>query len=274
MISLAAWLRLQKSWAMDEPQFEGVGIVSDVSDGIAIIRLTSPETANALDPGDMTRLAATIDALTHDPRVRAMILTGSGRHFCAGASLNGLAGTKDRHDLAKAVGNDVRALQAAFDASPVVTIAAVNGAAAGAGAGIALMADIMLMAARSRLMFPFAQLGLIPDTGITFNLPHRIGAGRAKDVLMTGGSLSAEHCVEYGLASASHDDDMLLDEARNLAIRLAGMPDGTHAAIRNLIARTASVSMKATIEAEAEAQAIRFSAPETQQAINALAAKI
>lgn len=259
---------------MVEPQFAGVGIASEISDGVAIIRLTSPETANALDPGDMTRLAATIGAVSHDPLVRALILTGSGRHFCAGASLNGLVGTKHRHDLAEAVENDVRALQAAFDASPVVTIAAVNGAAAGAGAGIALMADLMLMSARSRLMFPFAQLGLVPDTGITFNLPYRIGAGRAIDVLMTGGSLSAEQCVEYCLASASHDDDTLLDEARNLAIRLAGMPDGTHAAIRNLIARSAPDSMKATIKAEAEAQAIRFSAPETQQAINALVAKI
>jgi 2-(1,2-epoxy-1,2-dihydrophenyl)acetyl-CoA isomerase len=175
-------------------------------------------------------------------------------------------------DLAQAVRDDVRALQAAFDASPVVTIAAVNGLAAGAGSGIALMADLMLMASSSRLMFPFAQIGLVPDTGLTYSLPRRIGEGRAMGLFLTGGALSAKQCVDYGLALACHADDEFFEESRKLAGKLARMPKGTHVAIRQLIARAGSGSGSNTIaiDAEAEAQSVRFSVSETQQAINAL----
>lgn len=259
---------------MIETQSSGVGIDIDVSDGVAVIQLTSPEMANALEPGDMLRLAAAIKTASCADSVRALILIGSGRHFCAGASLNGLAGAQDMDDLAQAVGDDVRALQAAFDASPVVTIAAVNGAAAGAGSGIALMADVMLMAASSRLMFPFAQIGLVPDTGLTHSLPRRIGAGRAMHLFMTGGTLSAKQCVDHGLALACHADDEFFEESRKLAGKLARMPKGTHVAIRKLIARAGSGSNTIAIDAEAEAQSVRFSVAETQQAIKALVGKI
>ena len=100
-ISPAAWLRLRKSWVMVEPQSAGVGIASEISDGVAVIRLTSPETANAFEPGDMLRLAAAIKTASCADSVRALILIGSGRHFCAGASFNGLAGAQNMDDLAQ-----------------------------------------------------------------------------------------------------------------------------------------------------------------------------
>jgi 2-(1,2-epoxy-1,2-dihydrophenyl)acetyl-CoA isomerase len=259
---------------MVEPQSAGVGIASEISDGVAVIRLTSPETANAFEPGDMLRLAAAIKTASCAESVRALILIGSGQHFCAGASFNGLAGAQDMDDLAQAVRDDVLALQAAFDASPVVTIAAVNGLAAGAGSGIALMADLMLVASSSRLMFPFAKIGLVPDTGLTHSLARRIGEGRAMALFITGGALSAKQCVDHGLALACHADDEFFEESLKLAGKLAAMPKGTHVAIRKLIARAGSGSSTIAIDAEAEAQSVRFSVAETQQAINALVGKI
>ncbi|BBE32463.1 enoyl-CoA hydratase/isomerase family protein [Sphingosinicella microcystinivorans] len=230
---------------------------------IAIVTLASPGRGNALGPADLGRIASVINDLATTDDVGVIILTGRDGIFSAGAALDVLADSP-ADELAAIVADQTRRLAAAIAGSPVAIVAAVDGAAAGSGAGIALLADIMVMSSSARLLFPFARLGLVPDTGINHSLIAAVGSARARALLMTGGSLSAEQCLDLGLAQTVVPEEELADAVRSLAIKLAGVPRGTHGTIRALLA---SSEAEAGLIAEAQAQADRMRDPITQAAL-------
>src|SRR5262245_51259470 len=171
-------------------------------------------------------LQGELDRLAGDGAVRALILTGAGRAFCAG------------HDLAEVVppdgsqGPDV-ATVVAESYNPIVRklaalekpiVCAVNGVAAGAGANLALACDFVLAAKTASFIQSFVNIGLVPDSGGTFFLPRLVGMARAKAMAMLGDRLTAEQALAFGLIFAVHEPDALLKESESLALRLAQMP--------------------------------------------------
>ena len=244
---------------------EGYAIAIEVDrDGpIAIVRLASPKRGNALGPTDLGRIANAIIETSAADDVGVLVLAGEGGIFSAGAALDALAGSS-ADDLAEIVADQTGRLATAIAECPVAILAAVDGAAAGSGAGIALLCDLMIMASGARLLFPFARLGLVPDTGINRSLAAAVGVAQARALLMSGGSLSADQCLSLGLAQAVVPADEFADAVRQQALDLARAPRGTHAAIRALLAPD---RIESGLVAEAEAQAERMRDPATLSAL-------
>ena len=235
------------------------------------IRLNSPESANALGKQDMSRLAARISELGSEKTVRALVITGEGASFSAGAALGDLNGA-DKDDVTSLMVAQMSAIHSALRECPVATIMALNGPAVGAGAGIALLGDFIFMADTARLAFPFARLGLVPDTGLTQSLPIAIGMTRSRAVLMSGGTLSAEECREIGVAAGVFPREAFAQEVQERAEDLAKMPTGIHYEIRQLL-QTREASAHRRLQAEATIQAGRFANEETRAVIEAIVKK-
>jgi len=206
-------------------------VIIDIDGGVARLTLNDPSKRNAVNSAMNGELSAALDDLEADPSVGAVVLTGAGKAFCAGADLSDL--------LAEETATGIQNLYEGFlrvAHSPLATVAAVNGAAVGAGMNMVLACDLVV-AARHRARFEsrFLQIGLHPGGGHTWRL-HRI-AGRSATMaaVIFGEALSAEDAVRTGLAWDAVDDDALLERAHELAARAAAQP-------KELVART-----KATI---------------------------
>lgn len=231
---------------------------------VARIRLASAERGNALKPDDFACIADLVDQLAEAPGVRAIIVTGSGSVFSAGADLADLSSVGDE-TLANIFETQTVRISEVFERCRVPTIVSVNGAAAGAACSFALMADIAIAADTARFLFPFARLGLVPDAGSTLLLAQRIGGGHARRVLLQGGSISATQALSWGLVASVHTAPELDEAAVAAASRLGAMPAGIHLAIRNLLQDSAV--LRRGLMREANAQAVRLQDPETRAAI-------
>ncbi len=224
---------------------------------IALITLNNPDKMNALGGTMLADLAADFAAAEADSGVRAVLITGAGRGFCGGAQL----GTATFAAGAK-VGDWMRAsinpLIERVRASRLPVVVAVNGPAAGAGVGLALMGDVVIAARSARFVLSFVKLGAALDGGATAFLQRAIGAPRARALALLGEPLTAEAAAEWGLIWKVVDDDALMGEAFGLADRLA---EGPPVAIRLIKAQLEAASTAALAEAldeEATAQSTAF----------------
>jgi enoyl-CoA hydratase/carnithine racemase len=194
-----------------------------VEDHIAVITLNRPGRMNTISGPMLNELTAHLVAADKDPKVRAVILTGTGRAFCAGLDLfEATSGRGIGSGAASATDLDLR------DTPPTVlfnmgkpTICALNGSAAGYGMDTALGCDIRLMARGAKMAAAFTKRGIVPESGGTWFLPRLIGWSKAAEVIFTGRTLSAEDCVEMGLASRVVEPEALMDEAMALAREIA-----------------------------------------------------
>ncbi len=197
---------------------------------VALVRLDHPP-ANVLSLAVLAELAGTFAELAADPP-GAAVLTGTDRIFSAGADVNELASPAGAAAVTDAFGTALGAL-AAIDRA---TIAAVSGVALGGGLELALACDLRLVGEGARLGQPEVLLGLIPGGGGTQRLARLVGAGRAKDLILTGRHVGAEEAVRIGLAERHHPRERLLDEALGLAASLAAGPVVAHALAKRAIA--------------------------------------
>ncbi|MCP3988388.1 MAG: enoyl-CoA hydratase [Actinomycetia bacterium] len=202
----------------------------DTNAGVATITLDRPQTLNAMNNPLMNDLKWALENVVADESVRAAVLTGSGRGFCSGADLAptadraGTDGDVDQLGETVTQGMDdifhppIRLLSQL----PVPTIAKVNGVAAGGGMGLALGCDLVVAARSARFVCTFGpRLGIVPDLGTTFHLPHLVGRARARGIAMLGESISADQAAEWGLIWAAVDDDQLDATVEDVAARLA-----------------------------------------------------
>lgn len=200
--------------------------------GVATLTLQHPDKANSLSMELQRALLAELAMLRVDHSVRALVLTGSGKAFCVGADLHEMqraaSGGKSLGEwTARMMAELTNPIVQALRDMPVPVVCAVNGAAAGAGVGLALAADIVLMARSAYFYLPFIpRLGIVPDMGTTWFLPRRIGRARAVVLTLLGERLCAEQAVQWGLAWACSDDDRLAADAAALGRRLAALPAG------------------------------------------------
>jgi 2-(1,2-epoxy-1,2-dihydrophenyl)acetyl-CoA isomerase len=198
-------------------------VLAHLVEGVATITLNRPEKLNAFTEDMHRELAHLLDRVELDRAIRAVLITGAGRGFCAGQDLSGRrrAGAVDLGDRLDRLYNPlIRRLRTLE--RPV--LCAVNGVAAGAGANVALACDIVLAARSASFIQAVVYLGLVPDAGGSFMLPRLVGRARAMGMAMLGDRISAEQAADWGLIWQVVDDDRLMDEALTLAARLAKQP--------------------------------------------------
>jgi len=227
--------------------------------GVATVRFTRPERLNALTFEIYADLRDLLGELGQRDDVRALVITGSGRGFCSGGDVEAIIGalqSMDARDLisfTRMTGTVTQRLREAR--FPV--IAAVNGIAAGAGAVIALAADLRIMARSASFSFLFTKVGLSGgDMGSAYLLPRLIGVGRATELLLLGDRVDADRSFALGLANEIVDDAELGARTDQLARRLADGPALAYAATKILIARQQDMNLGAALELDTMTQAL------------------
>ena len=173
-----------------------------VDDGLARLTFNRPEKLNSFTVAMHLEVQHALDAAAADPQVRALVVSGAGRGFCAGQDLGDRAVSGEggaRPDLGESIEKYYAPLVRRLRAMPKPVVCAVNGVAAGAGANIALACDIVIAVQTASFVQPFCKLGLVPDAGGTWSLPHLVGRARALGLALLGDALSAQQAADWGL---------------------------------------------------------------------------
>jgi 2-(1,2-epoxy-1,2-dihydrophenyl)acetyl-CoA isomerase len=224
---------------------------------VRVLTLNRPAALNSFTQDMHAELRGALDAAAADPAVRAVLITGAGRGFCAGQDLNDpgmAAGADGRPDIAAVIEKNYRPLALRLQAMPVPVVCAVNGVAAGAGANFAFCCDIVLAAQSASFIQAFSRIGLIPDCGGTWLLPRLAGRARALALALTGDKLSAADAERFGMIWQVVDDAELQSLALALAARLAAMPARALVATRHALDAAQSLSLDDALALEARVQ--------------------
>ncbi len=201
-------------------------VIVDELDGHVTITLNRPAQLNAFNETQHLEFYQALEHARDSADIRAILITGAGRGFCAGQDLSDRDPSKMNAppDLGKTIETFYNPLIRLLRDIPKPLICAVNGVAAGAGANIALACDIVLAARSARFIQAFCKLGLVADSGGTWNLPRLVGSARARALLMTGEAISAEQAAEWGMIWKVVDDDDLLNVAETMLADFAIAP--------------------------------------------------
>ena len=250
-------------------------ILYEAADGVATLTLNRPDKLNAFNEAMHGELARAIDRIEAEPAIRAVLLTGAGRGFCAGQDLN---------DRVLGEGDAPPDLGATLDRlyNPLIrricrlerpVVCAVNGVAAGAGANLAFNCDIVLAARSAKFMEPFCKLGLVPDAGGTYILPRLVGAVRARGLALLGETLSAEQAAAWGLIWRVFDDERLMPEALSLARHLATQPTKGLALTKRALLASLTNDLDAQLDLERDLQREAGRTEDYREGVSAFMAK-
>lgn len=225
----------------------------ELREQVACITLNRPDQLNALCAPMHAELREALDRAQEE--ARALLLTGSGRGFCAGQDLSERRTPPggQRPDLARSIETNYKPLILKLRGMRVPTVCAVNGIAAGAGVSLALACDAVLAARSARFILAFVRIGLMPDSGSTFFLPRLIGGGRAARLAMTGEPLAAETARDWGMIWDCVDDERLPQEAFDAAARMACGPRLAYLAIREALDRSSGSALLNQLDYERDA---------------------
>lgn len=248
---------------------------------VALVLLTDAARLNPLSMPLQEQLRAQLAAVQANTGIRALVLSGEGRGFCVGAdlsSINDQPAPGDARSVGARTADAMHALsnQLVLDLQRlrVPVVCAINGAAAGAGAGLALAGDFTLMAESSYLFFPFLpRLGIVPDLGSTWFLEHRAGRARAMGAALLGERIGAQQAVDWGLAWASAPDAALREQALALAQRLAQLPAHAVLEARRALDAAARNSLPEQLHYEAERQRELVGGPDFMEGVRAFVEK-
>lgn len=231
----------------------------DVVEGVGTITFDRPDRLNALTFDVYADLRDLLDEVEHRDDVSVLVITGTGRGFCSGGDVEEIIGqlvgtdTKGLLEFTRMTGAVVEAMRRV----PIPVIAAVNGVAAGAGAVIALAADLRILAESASFHFLFTKVGLAgADMGSAYLLPRVVGLGRATEMLLLGEKVTAGDALAIGLGSRVVPDADLAAEAADLASRMAAGPTLAYAATKVLLTREQDMDLSSSIEMEAFTQAL------------------
>jgi 2-(1,2-epoxy-1,2-dihydrophenyl)acetyl-CoA isomerase len=229
-------------------------ILTTVSDRVATLTLNRPEKMNALGPELLSQSIATLKEWGRDPEIGAVVVTGSGRGFCAGGDVSAMAREGDHKTLEQRVDGlrDVQELSWLLYNLPKVTIAAVNGAAVGAGLGIALACDLRIAAGGAKFGTAYAKVGFGGDFGTTWLLTHYAGAPKAKELFFLAENIDAAEAHRIGLVNRVVEADALMTEVSGIAARIAHGPLTSYRYMKANVNLAATVDFRTLMEREAE----------------------
>jgi 2-(1,2-epoxy-1,2-dihydrophenyl)acetyl-CoA isomerase len=234
-------------------------VLLDIKENIAIIKLNRPEVLNAIDLEMRAKLEEVIEEVRRDREIRAVILTGEGRAFCAGGDVKSQREMTGAPVIAarERVKNIHRwMINLASMEKPV--IAAVNGDAVGIGFSLALAADMIIASEQSRFSLIFSRIGLIPDAGGIFFLTRIVSLNKAKELVFTARMLDAAEAEKLGIVNRVVAHEELMSSAMELATRLANGPTQAYGLSKILLNKSSSVDFDTFLEMEALAQALTF----------------
>lgn len=230
----------------------------EIEDGIGTITLNRPDALNALSVESLEELLAVVEQATYDPEVRAVVLTGAGRGFCAGADVKEWAESDYLQDdfdgKVKSIEEPwppkAHTLMSKLYWMPKPMVAAVNGVAVGGGCDITLVADMRIASTKARFGEVYMRLGFNPDAGGTFLLPRIVGEARASELIFTGRIIDAEEALEIGLVSEVVEPEKLLERAYEIAGTFAKGPTTAIGIAKSLIRKNYHVSIEEALRNE------------------------
>ncbi|MEU1229324.1 enoyl-CoA hydratase-related protein [Streptomyces sp. NPDC005828] len=244
-------------------------VLHALENGVSWITLNRPEAMNAVTWDQRERIIALLAEASADPEVRCVVVTATGRGFCAGADLRGAPSSAERvaGDVARMIrGGAQRFVSAVLDCEKPV-IAAVNGTAAGIGAHLAFACDLVLAADSARFIEVFVRRGLVPDGGGAYLLPRLIGPQRAKELMFFGDAVPATEALGLGLVNRVVPAEELSKTAREWAERLAQGPTRALALTKQLVNASLDVDRSVAFAAEATAQEINMTTRDAQEGV-------
>lgn len=247
-------------------------IRADLADGVLTVTLNRPDRMNALTPKLLREATAAIDeGLAQGARV--LLLTGEGRAFCSGADLIGDDGDRLPDDLGDVLDDHYNPFVEKIAGLDIPVITAINGAAAGAGLGIALLGDITIAARSSYLLLAFVNIGLVPDAGATWLVAKAVGRAKALEMALLGERIPAEQAVAIGLVTRIAEDGAALADALVIARKLAAGPTIAIGMIRKQVAAALSQSLPESLATERANQSRAGFTADFKEAITAFAEK-
>jgi 2-(1,2-epoxy-1,2-dihydrophenyl)acetyl-CoA isomerase len=247
-------------------------VLFEVTNAVGVITLNRPERLNALNGEIHEGLRQAFDKIEADDGIRAVLLTGAGRGFCAGADLlQNLSGGE--RDLGASIDKDYNPLVRRMRALPKPIVCGVNGVAAGAGMNLALAGDIVIAAKSANFTQAFIRIGLMPDAGGTYFLPRLIGDTRARAMAMLGETITAAQAESFGLVYKLFEDTSFAEEALALATSLAAKPTQALAAMKAAFNASASNTLDTQLDLERDLQRKMGYTPDFAEGVKAFIEK-
>lgn len=232
----------------------------EIADGVATLTMSRPDARNALSGEMKEAFEAAIPKIAKDPAVRAVVLTGAGGAFCAGGDLRGMLAVRDQMDVQgwrqrmTSLHPWVRAL-IELD-KPL--IAAVDGAAYGAGFSLALVADFVIASPRARFCMSFMKVGLVPDCAAMYTLPRVVGVQRARELVLSAREVGAEEALKLGIAMEVVPADSLMSRAHALARSFTGASALAVSLVKRELGMSLATDLQTALAAEGDHQALCF----------------
>ena len=256
---------------------EKTPVIAALENGVLTLLLNRPQRLNAMSNALIEAMNHELARARDDADIRAVLLTGIGRGFCAGADLAG-GGTVDASadvppDLGANMDRIFNPMIRAMRDLPKPIVGAINGVAAGGGANLALACDIVLAARSARFDQAFVRISLMPDLGGTYFLPHTVGDARARGLAMLGSSVPAEEAERMGMIWQTIDDDRLMEEATRMARRLAAGPTLSYAAIKKAINSASANTLDQQLDLERDSQRALGRSTDYKEGVAAFLAK-
>ena len=246
-------------------QFKKIGVIGKIT-------LNRPDKYNAFVRDMALELQKKLDECSSDETIRCIIISGSGKAFCAGQDLKE-ATDPNGPTIEEIVLQHYNPIIKKIREIEIPVIAAVNGVAAGAGANLALACDIVVAAKSASFIQAFSKIGLIPDSGGTYFLPRLIGIQKAAALMMTGEAISAEKAETLGMIYAVYEDSEFETSAMKLADTISSMPTKGLGYTKKLLSQTFNNSLEDQLSLEAETQALSASSKDHQEGIKAFMEK-
>jgi 2-(1,2-epoxy-1,2-dihydrophenyl)acetyl-CoA isomerase len=241
--------------------------------GVATLTMNRPEVLNSLNDDLLAGLRDGLARAKADAAVRAVLLTGAGRGFCAGADLVAESKREAPYDVAQGLRERYHPIVLAMRQLPKPIVGAVNGVAAGAGMSLALACDIVLAGESASFLQAFTRIGLVPDCGSTWFLPRLVGDVRARALVMLADKIGSADAMRYGLVWQVFADEHLMPEATALAQRMATMPTRAFDLIKQGLAVSSANGLGEQLEVEARLQAAAMATEDHKEGVAAFLAK-
>jgi 2-(1,2-epoxy-1,2-dihydrophenyl)acetyl-CoA isomerase len=250
-------------------------LLYDITDRVAIVTLNRPEVMNAFSDTMREDLLRAVREAASNAEVRCVMITGAGRAFCAGGDIANMAELQDKGDTSvigrrMALGSQVIHC---LREMPKPVIAAINGAAAGAGVNLALACDIRLAAKSARFSESFVKIGLVPDWGGTYLLTQIVGTGKALELMMIGDRIDADDALRLGLLNRIFPDETFREEVLRVAHQLASGPAETLAHIKRAVYLGATGTLAESLSYEEQAQKHVFLSGDSKEGMRAFLEK-
>ena len=248
-------------------------VLFEVNEGVALITLNRPDRYNAVNQDLVDGISESLDKVKNDDSIRAIVMTGAGKGFCAGADMMVFGEQVTPEQRRDYLIDQYQPLMSQFYNLNKPIIGAINGTAAGVGAAFALACDLRVMSEKSAILFAFINIGLGPDGGASWLLSRQVGYSKAFEIAISGKKVLGQQCLELGLTNRVVENEKILENAINWAKELANRPTLAIGITKQDIVHSMNNDLDSTIAFEAEQQVSAFKSHDLKEGVTAFIEK-